>query len=309
MDQVLAIDLGGTKLAVGIVDEKGRVLARNQAPTKHGDPETVIRQALALASSLGVHGGYSRDGGKISALGLALPGVMDTFGETLLSSPSSGWKDVPFTRLFSKAFSLPVWANNDARAGALAEHVFGGAKGLSSYFWMTVSTGVGGAFFLEGQILRGIRGMAGEVGHLIVRPGGLSCTCGNLGCLEAEAAGPAWGRKARALDPSWKGDAVSITTSARAGDAFCLKLVDDVAEALARGMGAIVNLFDPEAIFLGGGVAEASDLLIPRIINQLPGLVLGSGVPMKTKIIKSSLGRDVALIGAACLALEKRSRE
>lgn len=295
MGKVLAVDLGGTKLAVGIVDEGGRILASASAPTRRGSPGEVIAQAKELAQEIGAEAANPR------SMGLSLPGVLDPTGQILLDSPSSGWKEVPFTRLFSDAFGLSAFADNDAKACALAESVFGGAKNLGSFFWMTISTGIGGAFFANGKVLRGARGMAGEIGHLVVRPGGARCTCGNCGCLEAEASGTAWAKKARALDPSWRGDAEALAADARAGRPLGLAVVKDVSGALARGIGALVDLLDPEAVFLGGGVAEAADLLVPRIEAELPTYTLAAGA--KPVILKSSLGRGAGLIGAACLAL------
>ena len=312
MNSVLAVDLGGTKLAVGIVDGRGRILASAVAPTRRGSPADVVAQARELAASLDpIHASETRGPGDSSrtvlprpqALGLSLPGILDPSGQVLLRSPSSGWSGVPFTSLFSEAFGLPAAAGNDANACALAESVMGGAKGMASFFWMTVSTGVGGACFVDGRVLRGFRGMAGEVGHLVVRPGGSVCTCGNSGCLEAEAAGPAWTRKAIRIAPAWKGAAEAVAADARSGGPLGLAVVDDVAEALARGIGAVIDLFDPEAVFLGGGVAEASDLLIPKIGNLLPALILRSGTGGGPRILKSALGREAGLLGAACLAL------
>lgn len=294
-EQVLAIDLGGTKIALGIVDSRGRILAKALAPTPRGDPEAVVRKARELADSLG------RDLGGVGALGIALPGILDARGEILVNSPSSAWTNVPFTPLFSREFELSASAENDANACAIAEARFGNAKELKSFFWMTISTGVGGAYFQDGRPLRGFNGMAGEIGHIVVRPSGRRCTCGNSGCLEAEAAGPAWTAKAAQAHPDWIADAAEIAKGARTGDPKCLCIVDDVADALARGIASVLNLLDPEAVFLGGGISGASDLLIPRIKSLLPSLVVAGG----TRIIRiepSALGCDAALLGAAALA-------
>lgn len=313
MSQVLAVDVGGTKTAVGIVDGTGTILEKRIAQSPRGDPVAVVALVRSMAESLCVP---TRT---VVALGLALPGVLDHPGEVLLRSPSSGWYEVPFTRLFSEALGLPAIADNDVNACALAEATFGGGAGLDSFFWMTVSTGVGGALYQGGRVLAGANGMAGEIGHLVVKADGALCGCGNHGCLEAEAAGPAWSRKLIAQQADSSGayvaasgqaplDARAIAESARKGDPRCLHVVDQVSEALACGMAAVLTLFDPQAIFLGGGVAGASDLLLPRIEAKLPGLVLAYD-KRNTKITATSLGSDAALLGAAALALRYIERK
>ena len=283
MKRVLAIDIGGTKIAVGIVDTHGTVHAKSSAKTPRGDPGAVVSLARALAAEAGFEAGGA------DAVGVALPGVVDEAGETLVHSPSSGWDNVPFTRLFREAFGLPVAAANDVNACALAEAVFGSGKGYDPFLWVTVSTGIGGALYCGGKVLHGAHGMAGEIGHMVVRPGGACCACGNRGCLEAEAAGPAWARKAAsfmvtsdmAAPPAAVprtadayADAKAVADGARAGDSVCLAVVDDVADALASGIGSAITLVDPRAVFLGGGVAGAADLLIPRLEALLPDRVL-----------------------------------
>jgi glucokinase len=302
MNRILAVDIGGTKTAIGIIDETGTILARDVSPTPRGEPGAVVTMVRRMAASLGA------DKGTVAALGLSLPGILDPSGEVLQRSETSSWYDVPFVRMFSDAFGLPVTADNDVNACAIAEATYGGGADLDSFFWMTISTGIGGAMYEGGRVLRGAHGMAGEIGHLVVRPGGEPCACGNKGCLEAESAGPAWKRKAIRLGGGGlRGEALdarAVAEGARAGDASCLRVVDDVADALATGIAAVMNVFDPQVVFLGGGVAEARDLLIPRIVASLPPLVFVYG-QRNTKILGSALGYDAALIGAAAIALAR----
>jgi glucokinase len=216
--------------------------------------------------------------------------------------------------MLEDAFSLPVTAANDVNACAWAEALFGAGVGLGSFFWMTVSTGIGGAVVSSGRVLEGASGMAGEIGHLVVNPGGAPCGCGNHGCLEAEAAGPAWRRCALRLlgerpagklatIPADSIDARTIARFARSGDGLCLQVVDEMGTMLARGLAAVVNILDPDAIVMGGGVAAALDLLLPSIVGTAPGLML-SGGERAFRVQQSSLGYDAALIGAAALALK-----
>jgi len=200
-------------------------------------------------------------------------------------------------------------------ACALAEARFGSGRGLEAFFWLTISTGIGGALCVRDRVYSGARGMAGEIGHLVVREEGAACGCGNRGCLEAEAAGPAWRRKALALLetrsvsgagsgflgmlPRASIDARAIADGARSGDSLCREVVEDVGSALARGVASIMSVMDPEAIVVGGGVAAALDLLAPIIVRRVERHALGESCP----ILPSALGYDAALVGAAALAL------
>lgn len=308
MERVLAIDLGGTKIAAGVVGPDGKVLAKETAPTPLGDPRSALdvmerlsRRVLAAS-------------GPVRAVGVALPGIVDRGTGVLVSSPSSGWRNVPFAAMIRDALGLSVCAENDVNACALAEARFGSGRGLGSFFWMTVSTGIGGAVIVDGRIAGGP--MSGEIGHLVVNRRGAPCGCGNRGCLEAEASGPAWRRRALALldraDSANRGalgmlprgtiDAKTIAEGARVGDRICLKVAEDVGLMLSRGLSAVYNILDPDAVFLGGGIAAAFDLLEPVIQRELSNLTLG-GRERAFPLRRSSLGYDAALIGAASLAL------
>ncbi len=316
MRRALAIDMGGTKTAAGIVDEAGRILAKRTIPTPRDSPEAAVRAMAALSREVLVEAGPAR------FAGLALPGTVDRRTGTLLQSASSGWRDVPFGDLVSRALGLPVSSQNDVDACARAEARFGGGRGLDTFFWMTVSTGIGGAVFSGGRIVGGPR--SGEIGHVVVNPGGAPCGCGNRGCLEAEAAGPAWSRRARELlnggaaapggylDRADRSadrgafrssvDARTVAEGARAGDPDCLRVVEECARYLASGLAAVFNLLDPDAVFLGGGVAESFDLLEDPIRRHLPSRVL-DGRDRTFRVLKSALGYDAALVGAAVPAL------
>ena len=306
--------MGGTKTAAGVVDETGHVLARRAVPTPLDSPDAAVEAMAALSREV------LAEAGPVESAGLALPGVVDRARGVLVRSASSGWLDIPFAAMVSDALGLPVASENDVNACALAEARFGGGAGMDCFFWMTISTGIGGAVYSGGRIAGGP--MSGEIGHLVVNPGGAPCGCGNRGCLEAEAAGPAWRR--RALDllaadapagvPSRNGrdsnreansfsvDAQAVAEGARDGDPVCLQVVEDCARPLAAGLAAVFNILDPQAVFLGGGVAEAFDLLAPILRRELPPLVL-AGRERPLTILRSYLGYDAALVGAGALAL------
>lgn len=293
MRRVLAIDMGGTKTAAGVVDETGKILARRAVPTPLSSPDAAVDAMASLSREV------LAEAGPVESAGLALPGVVDRRLGVLVRSASSGWRKVPFAAMVSQALGLPVAAENDVNACALAEARFGGGAGLDCFFWMTISTGIGGAVYSGGRIAGGP--MSGEIGHLVVNPGGAPCGCGNRGCLEAEAAGPAWRRRALELTASAM-DARAVAEGARAGDPVCLRVVEACGRPLAAGLAAVFNLLDPDAVFLGGGVAEAFDLLEPILRRELPPLVL-AGRERPLTILRSYLGYDAALVGAGALAL------
>jgi glucokinase len=309
--RALAVDVGGTKTAVGVVDAAGRILGKETRPTPLGDPAEAVALIVSMATDL------LRGHGPVDAAGAALPGVVDRASGILRSSPSSGWRDIPFGPMLSAALGLPFAVDNDVRACAWAESTLGGGAGLGSFFWMTVSTGVGGALFQGGRVIEGARGLAGELGHLVVEPGGAACGCGRRGCLEAEAAGPAWRRMALAeLADGRAGaylagladaelDARRIAAGARSGDEACLRIAERAGLMLARGLEAVYAVLDPEAVFIGGGVGGALDLLGPVIERELSTRVF---LASERDILPrpSALGYDAALEGAAALALFPR---
>ncbi|GAB1483017.1 ROK family glucokinase [Treponema sp.] len=318
MRRVLAVDMGGTKTAVGLVSSDGKVLAKETFPTPLGEAGRLIEAIAEHAQNfIASNNEAAPEEAQIHSIGMSLPGVVDVQTGTLLVSPSSAWSNVPFSFLLEEALSLPVSSDNDVNACALAEARFGSGRGLESFFWFQVSTGIGGAIYTKGQVLSGKHSMAGEIGHLMVKRGGALCGCGHRGCLEAEAAGPAWRRKAlikldskspeglgclAGLDPA-KFDAKDLAVGARAGDNFCKELVAEIAENLAIGIAAVINILDPEALIIGGGVTASWDLLESPIKQALPQFVFASD-RRSSDIRISALGYDAALIGAAALALE-----
>lgn len=308
MNKVLAIDLGGTKIAVGIVDANGHVLTKKILPTPLGDVAATKSCILSLALEV-LH-----EAGQADAIGLALPGIVDRRKGILIRSPSSGWRNVPFAEIICNVLQLPVFSENDVNACAWGEYHFGAGAGLKyeSLFWMTISTGIGGALLMNGKIIEGANSMAGEIGHLIVNPGGALCSCGNRGCLEAEAAGPAWRRVAlqflesgqhsslRQIDHEIL-DAAAVAQAARSHDRLSLLVVEHIATMVSYGIAAVQNILDPQAIIIGGGIANSLDLLLPVINKKLPNLILASS-DRRTNIRGSALGYDAALVGAASLA-------
>jgi len=309
---VLAIDIGGTKLAAGIVDGSGSILARGEVPTLAAEgPERVLDRIVRLANDvLGAPGG-SADA--IQRIGIGCAGPVDRQAGLILNPPNlPGWVRVPLVERIEKALGRPAVLENDANAAALGEFRYGAGKGASSLVYLTVSTGIGGGIILDGKIWHGVKDGAGEVGHMTLLPDGPLCGCGNRGCLEALASGPAIARRAREAlateRPSRLREAGDFTAAdvvrlAQEGDALAAQVWDETVRYLGLGVAAIVTILAPGRVVIGGGVAKAGDFLfapLRREVRRRVTLVAVESVP----ILPAALGPDVGILGAAAVALE-----
>ncbi len=323
MHTILAVDIGGTKLALGVGDaaqfaatgKLGRVV-KEPIPGS-GAPEIVIARVLELAGQLARD---SANGGPIGAIGISIGGPLDHRSGTVVNFPHlPGWRNIPLRALLSEGLEAPALLDNDANLGALAEHRFGAGRGMSSMVYLTISTGIGGGVIVDGRLVHGVGSGAGEVGHITVAPHGPRCACGNRGCLEMMASGTAIARRAREsavaepLAADWLltragAAARTITTEmvaegVRLRDPFCGRLWEETAEYIAIGLGAIVHVLAPEVIVLGGGVAQTGELLLEPVRRRLRDHVFY--VPLEMIAVRGAmLGHDSALLGAAALALE-----
>ena len=311
----LGLDLGGTKVAVGLVSPDGTVLARTQAPTSElratGDPLAAI---LRLGTEL-----LRQHPIPLRGVGVALPGPTDRAQVMQLVAPTiPEIASVPLGPRLREAFGCEATGDNDANAAALAEARFGAGKGAEAVVYFTVSTGIGGGIVESGRVLRGTSGTSAELGHQIVVPlGGPPCDCGGSGCLEALASGRGIARRARAALAAsdtprswcWPEDASQVTAevvaaAARVGDPAALKVWADTVLYLAAGVSNVINILDPSVVVLGGGVATgAQDLLFEPLreaVRQRCMPSLGRVVP----ILPAALGQQVGVVGAACLAME-----
>jgi glucokinase len=309
---VLAIDIGGTKLAAGIVDGSGSILARGEVPTLAAEgPERVLDRIVRLANDvLGAPGG-SADA--IQRIGIGCAGPVDRQAGLILNPPNlPGWVRVPLVERIEKALGRPAVLENDANAAALGEFRYGAGKGASSLVYLTVSTGIGGGIILDGKIWHGVKDGAGEVGHMTLLPDGPLCGCGNRGCLEALASGPAIARRAREALATERptrlreaGDftAADVVRLAQEGDALAAQVWDETVRYLGLGVAAIVTILAPGRVVIGGGVAKAGDFLfapLRREVRRRVRLVAVESVP----ILPAALGPDVGILGAAAVALE-----
>jgi glucokinase len=310
----LGIDLGGTQLRVALVDACGSIVRRAAAATDLAGPAAVIGQIRRLYGE--VRAGEDSSG--VTAVGVSAPGPLDSETGTIIAIPTlPGWDDFPLTAALAEEFGLPVVVENDGIAAANGEWRFGAARGLSHFVYVTVSTGIGGGIAVDGRLLHGRRGLAGHVGHMIVRPGGPVCSCGAHGCFEALASGSALTRAAReaaAAQPEGllaklPADAITgrdVVNAARQGDALALSLLEREAEWLGLGFASLAHLYSPEMIVMGGGVSQAFDLLQDGIAASFRA----SAMPpfRSVRIVPARLGDNAGLAGAAALAWERERR-
>ncbi len=311
----LALDVGGTKVAAGVVNGCGEVLSRvREATATAREPPGILAGLIRLGKLALAAGGV---GGPPTAVGLVLPGPVDPAGPTQLLAPTiPELAGVPLGPPLSVEFGAPVAGENDANACALAEARFGAARGARLMAYITVSTGVGGGIVYEGKLLRGAGGLAGEFGHQVLEPDGDPCDCGGFGCLESIASGPAIARRARRMlqaqpgsllrDRSWRAerpfDASLIAAAAREGDALAAHLFEEVGELLGLGVANLVTMLDPDCVVMGGGVMAAADLLLPAVRQAVAKRAMPN-LARNVRVLEAALGDDVALVGAATVAM------
>ena len=316
---IIGIDVGGTKVAGGLVTPKGRLVTSLQVPTRaeggfnssFGQVATVIRRLIRKA------GGKAQ----IEGIGICAPGPLNVHTGVLLSAPNlPGWRNVPLGPKISKRFGLPVKVENDANAAGLAEVLFGAAVGYRHVFYVTVSTGIGTGIIINRRVYHGKNGAAGEGGHVSIdSQSPYRCGCGALGHIEALAAGPAMARRARVrleqehttpsrLRELTRGNLSLITpemidAAARAGDAVARTIVDETGFYLGVWLAGMITLLDPEAIVMGGGVSRIGEPLLRTIRKTILRYTLNPGLAVHTPLLPAKLEKLVGVFGAASLFL------
>jgi glucokinase len=294
-----AVDIGGTKIAVGIVDDNGKVLSKTQAPT---DPNRYDASIDLIANMLRE---TARNAGvQLTGIGIGSTGPVDPMrGEFGDVDFLPGWRGKSPVRDLAKIFNVQVALENDGDAAALAEAGWGAGRNRSRLIYITVGTGIGGGIVLDGKLYRGVDGAHPEVGHQVIDPTGPQCSCGFRGCWESLAAGPAmvaWLKNHVPADYPHRHEitAKKICDLAHRGDKVAQQAVEHEAFYLGLGLANLINLFTPDAIVLSGSVMKSAPLFLPRIHE-----VIRSGcrfVPAeKTQLTLASLGDDTNLIGAA----------
>lgn len=306
----IGIDLGGTNIAAGVVDEQGNILAKSQTRTLPERPyQAVVRDMARAAKEAMKKAGVLLS--EVSALGVGVPGFYDKDGGVVVFCTNLGWHDVPLAAEIRKYLDVPVYGDNDATVAGFAEAIAGVSRGVQSSVFLTLGTGLGSGIVIGGKIWSGAHGVAGELGHIMYRQGGVPCTCGAHGCLERYASATALiriGKEAAARHPEsalhrveeGRFNAKTVIDAARAGDAAAAEAFDEYTDHLAGGIVTIISFLDPELIVLGGGVSRAGDFLLAPVRRKVKERKFFKTLPAGEVVI-ASLGNDAGIIGAAML--------
>lgn len=304
----IGIDLGGTTVKAALCAPDGTLLHKQSAPTPTGDATGLCAAMKQLALGLCAAQGAAPE--QITSIGIGVPGSFDKATCTLKFGTNLGMNNVCFADAFRPDFGCTVQLDNDANCAALGEVTAGAAKGAKNMVMVTLGTGVGGGIIIGGKLYTGCNGIAGEVGHMVIRQGGERCGCGREGCLEAYASAASFVRFAERALAAGRGsllqehaghlNAKMICDAVDAGDALACELFDEYCVNLSCGLANFINIFQPEAIVLGGGLAGYGEkLLAPLRRLTLPQTFRSDG--RNTEIVCASLGNDAGLIGAAML--------
>lgn len=317
---VLGLDVGGTKLAAGVLDAgagTAELLAFEQAPARAQDgPDAMIERLVelgrkALAASQG-------EGDELVAVGVGCGGPLDP-ATGVVAGPMNlpGWDRVPLGERLAEAFGRPVGVENDATAATLGESRFGAGRGVHDLVYLTISTGIGGGVISGGRLLRGASGNAGELGHLTIDVDGRRCACGRRGCLEAIASGTNTAARAReaieagepSVLPELAGGVEAVTAATvvegvRRGDALATRIWRETTTAIGLGVADAINAFDPALVVLGGGVAGAGELLLVPV-RQVAREAALRAPGREVRIVATALGERLGVVGAAAVALDR----
>jgi glucokinase len=317
---VVAIDLGGTKIALGVVSRQYQVLARAHYPTPaSAGVDSVIQRIISAVEQITASANMTSS--QLCGISIAAAGAIDSRRGIITLSPNlSGWRDIPLGSIIEDRLGIRTWLLNDANAAALGEHHLGAGRGVGSLIYLAIGTGIGGAIIIDGKLYTGACGGAGEIGHMTIDTNGPRCDCGNIGCLEQLAAGKAIAKEAKerlgsgersTLTEAVAGNIEDITAkevaaAAQKGDPLAGEVINSAATYLGIGMVNLVNIFNPEMIVIGGGVAKMGDLLL----NPARRVVMERAFPESVaavRIVTTELGDDAGLLGAAHFAFTQES--
>lgn len=298
MEFSLGIDIGGSKLRVGTISSRGDVICSNVVDiSKVKKAEKLVEIITENSNKLLLHCQLN-----ISTCGIAIPGLTDSDSGEWVFSPFSGIKNFPIASIIEKQLKLKTSIENDVNVSAIAEKLVGNCQDVKNFFWMTVSNGIGGAFFMNDQLYKGAFEHAGEIGHLTVVKDGESCGCGGRGCLEKYASGASIERIYQQETNEYL-SAKEIARKATMGDEFCYELYQQTGRYLGKALSYVANLLNIQKIVLGGGVSLDYDLFSDSLLEQFR-----EDVFMKANkdiiIEKTMLSNQAALIGAGLIAMK-----
>jgi glucokinase len=304
---VIALDVGGTGMKAALVAADGTLLHQARRPTgRERGADAVVAAILDFAGELREHGARAY-GESAAAAGVVVPGIVDEAAGIAVYSANLYWRDLPLRDLVSERLGgVPVALGHDVRAGGLAEGRIGAGNGADRFFFLPLGTGIAGAIGIDGRIEAGAHGYAGEIGHIVVRPGGPECGCGQRGCLEALASAGAVSRAWAAASGDPGADAASCALAVEAGDPRAIEVWREAIDALADGLVTGLTLLDPRVLIIGGGLAEAGDTLFGPLRAAVEARITFQKLPL---IVPAALGDTASCLGAGLLAWDLISVE
>jgi len=307
--EAIGVDLGGTKMLLGVLDGDSKTVWESRERSGgEGEDELVELLVREVEEARAERSG-------IETIGMGIPATIDHEKGLAVAAVNLPIEDLPIRDLVVERTGLPTFVDNDANVAALAEHLFGAARGTENAVMLTIGTGIGGGLILGGEIYRGSTGAGAELGHMAIQMDGPGCqgNCPNRGCVEAFASGTALGREGRAaaesvpdstlgklLAAGEEVDGKAVTVAAQDGDETAIEVFDLVGSRLGVALASFANIFEPEVIVIGGGVIAAGDLLLEPARRELEARALR---PMnRTPVVPAELGEDAGMIGAAAMA-------
>ncbi len=315
----IGIDLGGTNIAAGLVDEKLRILDLCSVKTRVPRPiEAIVEDMARLVARLLERNGLTKD--QFACVGVGVPCTANPENGHMEDANNLGFDDTPFLSFLEEALGMPVYFDNDANVAAWGEYLAGDYP-EDSFLMVTVGTGIGGGIILNGRLWPGINGAAAEFGHMTLDLDGIPCNCGRRGCFEAMASANALAGQARAYMQTdahtllWQlcdgkpenVEAKTVFDAAREGDCAAIKLLDRYTDYLAQGIANIINLFQPAVLCIGGGVSRAGDALLLPLRRKMAGLIYSKNSKRNTQIQLAKLSNEAGVLGAALLGSHGRN--
>jgi glucokinase len=308
--QAIGIDIGGTKIAGGVVTELGEIVAERRVPTPAGDSRAIVDAVVEMITSL------QSEHGDVVAAGVAAPGFIDAAQSTVYYTPNIAWRNEPLRALLSERLDLHITIDNDANAAGWAEFRFGAGRLASDMTMLTIGTGVGGAIVAQDRLLRGGFGTGGELGHLRVVPDGLPCGCGARGCIEQYGSGRALLRMAgEVADRPGPGAALAAVREAKgeltghdvselmkAGDPGAIEALRELGGWLGQAAASLSVVLDPQVFVFGGGVAQSGELLLAPVREAYLAHLPARGYHPEPEFVIAELVNDAGVVGAADLA-------
>ena len=311
MKQYIGFDIGGTFVKGGIVDESGKLLVFDSIPT---DTKNIVSDLAGFANKLIDKAGLNRD--KISGIGMGIPGMIDSENGVVTFAGNLDWKNFAIGYELSAVTGFVVKITNDANAAALGEARFGAGKEYTDSILVTLGTGVGGGIVIDGKLFSGRHSQGGEIGHMVIERGGLKCTCGHRGCFEVYSSATALIRDTkRAMienvdSEMWQDytpetvDGLTAFSHAKT-DRTAAKIIENYENNLVCGLVNLANIFRPDVIMLGGGIANQGENLTKPVQKKFDSELFAHGLGVAVPIVKASLGNKAGVMGAAAYAMDE----